>query len=350
MEGQSLLPAASLPAIAVVVPNFNGRHLLQACLEALARQELQPAEIVVVDNGSSDGSAAHVESNFPEVRLVRFEVNRGFAAAVNAGIRATAAPLIATLNNDTIAEPTWLRQLALGLLANPTAGMAASQMLFVYPANVINSAGICVDHAGIAWDRLGGQLAASGSHEPSEVFGACAGAALYRRSMLDEIGLFDEEFFAYLEDVDLAWRARAAGWSAVYVPAARVAHWHSATMIEGSPFKSYLLGRNKVWLIAKNYPTPHLWFYLPVIILYDLAATVYGIFTRRDLSLVRGRLAGLRGLGGALRKRRAARSLRRVSASKIIQSMAALSWPWKVSRRYAHLRPPRGQLNLTQNH
>lgn len=331
----------AISEIAVVIPNYNGRHLLKACLDALGRQIYPATEIVVVDNASGDGSAEYITAHFPAVKLIQFAENRGFAAAVNAGIRATTAPWVATLNNDTIPEPAWLQQLALALSGHPQVSMAASQMLFVDPPNMINSAGIAVDRAGIAWDRCGGSPAIQTPQEPCRVFGACAGAALYRRSTLLDIGLFDEDFFVYLEDVDLAWRAQSAGWSAMYVPAARVAHWHSATMIEGSPFKSYLLGRNKVWLIVKNYPLPYLLLYLPVIIFYDMAAVVYGMFTRRELSLLRGRLAGLRGLSSALRKRRAIQSLRKVPASRIIESMTALTWPWKVSRRYAHLRPAR---------
>ncbi|MEZ4582142.1 MAG: hypothetical protein R3A10_10995 [Caldilineaceae bacterium] len=125
-------------------------------------------------------------------------------------------------------------------------------------------------------------------------------AGLYARAMLDEIGGFGATFFAYLEDVDLAWRARLAGWRCLYQPQARVLHAHSATSGEGSPFKSYLLGRNKVWLLAKNYPQPWLTLYLPVIVVYDLLAALYGWLTRGDAALLRGRWDGLRRLPVAM--------------------------------------------------
>ena len=134
--------------------------------------------------------------------------------------------------------------------------MVASKMLFAHRPEIINSAGIAMDWAGIAWDWRGGEIDTPAEEHDSEVFGPCGGAALYSRRMLDEIGLFDEDFFMYLEDVDLACRARLAGWHCLLPPQARVLHAHSATAGEGSPFKSYQLGRNKIWTLVKNFPQP----------------------------------------------------------------------------------------------
>jgi GT2 family glycosyltransferase len=216
-------------------------------------------------------------------------------------------------------------------------------MIFADRPNVINSTGINLDAVGFAWDRRGGELDDRLETEPVEVFGPCAGAALYRRAMLDEIGLFDEDFFAYLEDVDLAWRARLAGWRCLYVPAARVYHIHSATAVEGSPFKNRLLGRNKVWLIAKNYPMPQLVFYLPLILLYDLAAVLFTLIVRRDVSSWEGRLDGLRGLRRIGGKRQAVQALRQAALDQgrlWRRHLSPLSWPWQVSLRYRHLKAP----------
>src|SRR5262249_33564855 len=191
------------------------------------------------------------------------------------------------------------------------AGTCASQMVFATQPHMLNSCGIGIDRVGIAWDLLGGQPvgADDGLDEP---FGSCAGAALYRRAMLAEIGLFAEGFFAYLEDVDLAiredvgpgWRAGGGGWRRRFVRAARVGAQPPATAGEGSARKRFLLGRNKVWLIARNYPTPALWRWLPLIVAYDLAAVGYGLATRRDGAALRGRLAGLSGLPAVGRARR----------------------------------------------
>ena len=322
----------------VVVPNYNGRRFLEACLRALTEQAHQPAEIILVDNGSEDESVAFMGAHFPTVRLIQQGMNTGFAAAVNAGIRASRCPIIVTLNNDAIAEPGWLDWLLAPFATDQRIGMVASKMLFVKPHGIINSAGICIDRLGIAWDRLGGEPDTN-DERVVDVFGACAGAAAYRRTLLDDIGLFDEDFFAYLEDADLAWRAQLAGWRAVYAPMARVTHWHSATSVEGSPFKSHLLGRNKVWLIAKNYPQPQLWHYLPLIVAYDAAAVLYALLKYRDLHALRGRIEGLRNLRCALAKRKRVQATRCVPAESVVARLEPVVSPRTVTRRYAHLKP-----------
>jgi len=287
--------------VSVVIPNLNGAHLLEPCLGALMRQTVA-VNVIVVDNGSTDNSVALMRDKFPRVQIICNDKNLGFAAPVNQGIRASTTSFVATLNNDTVPEANWAAELLDALRRHPECGSAASKMLFVDPPNIINSCGIAIDRVGIAWDRRGGEPDSS-QDEECAVFGASAGAALYRRAMLDQIGLFDEDFFAYMEDVDLAWRAQNAGWHAIYVPSARVTHWHSATSIEGSPFKSKMLGRNKVWLVAKNYPTPQLWRALPRILFYECAAVGYATLTRGDLNALRGRVAGWRAIHKMWRKR-----------------------------------------------
>ncbi len=325
------------PTVTIVIANWNRCVHLERCLGALELQTLRDFETVVVDNASCDGSIEMVRKQFPRVRVIANSRNLGFATANNVGIRASSAPFVATLNNDTEPRPDWLERLVEPALQDPGVGMVASKMLFAHRPGMLNSAGIALDRAAIAWDRLGGEPDRGGDGV-EEVFGPCAGAALYRRAMLDQIGLFDEEFFAYLEDVDLAWRARLAGWRCLYVASAAVLHVHSATGVEGSPFKSYHLGRNKLWCIAKNYPSPELYWSLPLLVAYDLAAVLYGIATRRDLAGLRGRLAGLIGLPRQWRKRRAVQRLRRVPFSVLARQMAPLATPRGVLERYRHLR------------
>jgi GT2 family glycosyltransferase len=325
------------PAVSVVIANWNGRSHLERCLPALEAQTLDSFEVIVVDNGSSDGSVEMLRLRFPAVRVIAHPVNTGFAAANNSGILASSAPFVATLNNDTEPSPGWLEHLLAPALADPSVGMVASKMLFAHRSGTINSAGIALDLAGIAWDRLGGESDRQ-DDRIIEVFGPCAGAALYRRAMLGQVGLFDEDFFAYLEDVDLAWRARLAGWRCLYAPGASVLHVHSATGVEGSPFKSYHLGRNKLWTIAKNYPAPQLYLLLPLIAAYDLAAVLYGVARRRDVAALRGRIAGLAGLPRQVRKRRRAQALRTVPFSTLRGQLAPLATPLGVLDRYRHLR------------
>lgn len=317
----------------VVIPNWNGRHLLPTCLAALQRQTCPSFETIVIDNGSTDGSVELIRESFPKVRVLVNQENLGFAAAANQAIRASDAKYVALLNSDTQVDHNWLDVLVEAAEADGKIGMCASKMLFADRPGVINSTGICLDLAGIAWDCRGGEADTASDCEVQEVFGPCGGAALYRREMLEEVGLFDQDFFAYLEDVDLAWRARRAGWRAVHVPAARVLHHHSATGVEGSPFKSFHLGRNKVWLLVKNYPFRHAWGYGFLCILYDIAAVAYALISRRDLYALYGRLAALTGLRRMWRKRRAADTLDRFDPAWF----SPLKAPWRVPRRYRHI-------------
>ncbi|MHB1130992.1 MAG: glycosyltransferase family 2 protein [Chloroflexota bacterium] len=325
------------PRITVIVVNWNGVHLLSQCLDSLARQTFGDAETIVVDNGSVDGSVGYLRQHFPGVRVLANESNLGFARANNQAIAASESEFLALLNNDAWVEPSWLQHLLAEADARPAAGSFASKMVFAQAPEVINSTGISIDRAGIAWDRLGGAADAAASQVGCEIFGACAGAALYRRAMLSDIGCFDDDFFAYLEDVDLAWRARLRGWSSFYVPSAKVYHQHSATGGEGSPFKNYLLGRNKLWTIIKNYPMPEMVKYIPLIALYDALSVQYSVILRGDWSPLRGRMAGLAGLRALLGKRRLVQSRRTVSFSDIARLVEPVVRPDLVARRYRHI-------------
>ncbi len=322
--------------VSVVIPTARGRRWLPMCIAALRAQTFRDFEIVVVDNASNDGSAEWL-ANQSDVRVIRNESNRGFAAACNQGICAGNAPFVALLNDDAQPEPQWLEALARAMrdpqtlvagVQSARVGACASLMLFADRPEIVQSAGIAVDRAAIAWDRLRGYPADSAAaQQPREVFGASGGACLYRRAMLDEIGLFDERFFAYLEDVDLAWRAQRAGWRCLYVPQARVLHYTSATSGEGSAFKNRLLGRNKVWLAAKNARLRD----APIIAFYDLAAVVYAGIVRGEWSHLAGRLEGIR---------RTWRFTCQRAGMRQALPFDPLVAPWHVPRRLEHnLRP-----------
>jgi GT2 family glycosyltransferase len=331
--------------VSVVVVSYNGRDLIGACLDSLLAQIYPIAELILVDNGSSDGTVRFVRQTYPVVRVVELANNRGFAGGANVGIRSSTGELVAFLNSDATADPGWLTALVRVAQSRPDVGMVASQMRFMAEPNTINSAGICLDRAGVAWDRGGG--APAGTVELSEeTFGACGGAALYRRALFDDVGVYDDEFFMYLEDVDLAWRAQLAGWRCAYASDARVLHRHSASAVEHSPFKRYLLARNKVWLIAKNYPTPDLFVYLPVIVGLELGALAVNLFGRTPgvsraarLATIRGRFAGLATIGVALRKRGGVQRRRRVPLRHLRATLEPVAWPWVYTRRFSHLYP-----------
>jgi GT2 family glycosyltransferase len=174
---------------------------LESCISSLTEQTYKNFEIVFVDNGSSDGSVGFIQEHYPRVRIVETGKNLGFAGGINAGIRVARGEFILTLNNDTRADPHFLEEIRKPFLQDPKTGMCGSKMVF--PDGRINSTGICISRSGAAWDR-GIYEPDTEQYETSEmIFGPCAGAALYRRSLLDEVGLFDEDFFMYMEDVDL---------------------------------------------------------------------------------------------------------------------------------------------------
>jgi len=322
--------------VSIIIVSWNGQRYLESCLPTVFAQDFTDFEVILVDNGSTDNSLAYVRAHFPQVRVIQNETNRGFAAANNQGIRASRAEFLALLNNDTQVGVTWLRALVQAMISDPAVGMGAAKMVLTEQPGIIDSAGIAIDRSGIAWGIAGGQRdGAAGTNRPAEIFGPSGGAALYRRTMLDEIGLFDEDFFAYLEDVDLAWRAQWAGWKCLYVPAATVLHLHSATSNQIPHFKSRLLGRNKLWLLCKNYPFPQLIWYLPIILLYEALSLGYAWRQHRLGSAFTGRLAALPKIPLMLARRR--RRVKRISAARMLAQLHPVESPLKIVRRYLHL-------------
>jgi len=254
-----------MPAISVVVPNWNGAHLLPVCLDSLRAQTFGDFEVVVVDDGSTDGSVALVRERYPEVRVVRLSRNVGFCRAANAGLRASGGEFAALINNDTEVDPRCLEELAAVMRADPGLGICAPKMVYYDDPGTINSAGHACGPDGVVVDIGRGQPDGEWFQRPREVLGACAGAALYRRRMLDEIGLFDPDFLMSYEDADLSWRAQLAGWRARYVPAAVVKHREGASRGIGSR-QAVLLGlRNTVHVWAKDWPLGALVRHLPAL-------------------------------------------------------------------------------------
>ena len=340
---------------AVIIVNWNGAHHLPGCLSALAAQTDRDFTVWVVDNGSTDGSldlltrattgdwplvatayaAAPPAHNLPPLRLLVNSANTGFAAGNNRALRvALADPTVAycvPLNNDTVAHPNWLRALTTTAAGHPQVGSLTGTLLFAGRPDRVASAGISVHRDGLALDRGVGWAVADLPSAPQPVFGVSAGAALYRRELLTEVGLFDEAFFSYLEDADLAWRARLRGWRALWVPGAHVLHAVSATGGQGSPFKNYHLARNRLWCLIKNLPSS-LWArYAPYILRYDSLALLYGL-VRRDWALIQGRAAALRDRSLMLRQRHLIQAQRTVSDADITRLLVPALGPWAALR------------------
>jgi GT2 family glycosyltransferase len=281
------------PYVDIVIPTWNGWKLLEPCLYSIIAQEYTYYTITVVDNGSTDGTVEQLKQSFPDVRLVSFARNTGFSAAVNAGIKAGSHPLVFLLNNDTELARDCLGKLVEATQCNQHLFFAA-KMLSFHERTLLDGAGDSYLRGGAGY-RLGTMEEDGGVYNRQrEVFGACAGAALYQRTFFEKVGYFDEAFFAYLEDVDINLRACCQGLSCLFVPKARVFHVGSATT--GSKINSTtvrLSTRNSLFVLLKNYSLPLFIRYLPVILLYQFCWLLF--------CLKRGQFAAyLIGLAGVL--------------------------------------------------
>lgn len=252
--------SASVDAKAcVVVPNWNGMDSLADCLDSLLKQTVG-AEVVVVENGSTDGSAEFLQKKYKTVTVLPQPVNRGFAGGVNVGIRYAlekSYEFVALFNNDAVAEPDWLEQL-LAAMDERAVGIATCTFASIDKKH-IDSTGDLYTVWGLAYPRGRGEPLSDRYHEDTEVFGASGGASLYRLKMLEEIGLFDEDFFAYYEDVDLSFRAQLAGWKVRYSPKAIAYHQIGATSGKIRGFATYQTMKNLQLVYYKNVPGRYMW-------------------------------------------------------------------------------------------
>ena len=280
-----------MPALSVIVPAYSNATSVEravAALHAAAAAVDGGAEIVVVMNRRIDGLGLG-----PDTRVLTAHGNLGFAAGVMRGVRETTGEWIAVVNDDCVVAPEALAAALRTGSAAPEIGSVAGLVLFADRPSIVNAAGIVVDVLGVAAERLVG-APASAAARSGDVFGCSGAFALYRRRMLDEVGGFDESFFAYLEDADIAWRAQAAGWRCVFEPAAHAVHAHSSVLGHGSHRKHFLVGRNRVRMLAKNATAAQLIRYGVAIVLYDVAYVAYAAARHRTLAPLLGRVAGLR--------------------------------------------------------
>ena len=312
--------------VAVVVVSWNAKGYLDKCLTSLLKQSYENYEVIFVDNGSKDGSAEFIRRNFPTIRLISLDTNTGFAKGNNIGIaeafKDKDTEHIVLLNSDTIIERDFLKELVALAESEMTIGCCQPKMLSIDDHKIIDAVGITIARDGGAVQLGYGKLDTGEDNEVKEVFGANAGAALYKSEMLKQIGLLDEDCFIYYEDVDLALRARLAGWKCFYAPKAVVYHKHSIAFGKQSPFKEYLLTRNHYYYVIKGLPARMVLFFL-----MRRARNIAGLLVRMAMRLLLADMEGFRSNGRRLkahydavkniprmfRKRKAIKSLRSIS-------------------------------------
>lgn len=239
----------------VVIPNWNGKAYLKDCLDSLLIQKDTAAEIIVVDNGSSDGSVSFLEEHYKAVKVIQFHENTGFCKAVNAGIRAAETEYVILLNNDTRADEYFIKRLEDRIGQSEKLFSVSAKLVSMQNPEIVDDAGDYYCALGWAFAEGKGKQDSPAYSHPKKIFAACGGAAIYRRKIFEEIGLFDENHFAYLEDIDIGYRARIYGYFNMYEPEAVVYHAGSATSgSKYNEFKVNFSSRNSVYIVRKNMP------------------------------------------------------------------------------------------------
>jgi GT2 family glycosyltransferase len=291
------------PLVSIIIVNWNGRHLLARCLESVFNQTFTDFEVILVDNGSTDGSPNYIAATYPDVRLIPLTENRGFTGGNNEGFRQSNGSFIVLLNNDACLKEDWLERMVAVMESDAGLGSCASKIV-IDGTDLLDSAGDLFTTAftGTKWGEC---QKASDFTEPRAVAGPCAAAAIYRRSMLEQIGFLDDDFFLNHEDTDLNLRAWLAGWRCQFVPEAVAYHKVSASIGALSATSVYYLSRNSLWVWTKNVPTVLLFRFLPQRMLYELNSFVNFCLIHGAWSpFFRGKWDALKGLPIMFRKRK----------------------------------------------
>ena len=274
--------AQNKDTVTVVIPNWNGMAYLGDCLASLRRQTMKNFRVIMIDNGSEDGSVDYVRENFPEVHVRAFHRNTGFCKAVNEGIGLAKTPYVILLNNDTVCDERFVEKLYEAVDGREDVFSAASRMMQMDDPALIDDAGDY--YCALGWAFADGRgLPAEKRMKKRKVFAACAGAAIYRKDLLISLGGFDENHFAYLEDIDIGWRAMRSGYVNIYEPDAVVCHAGSASTGSAyNPFKTKLAAQNSVYIIRKNMPVWQILLNLPLLAAGFLIKTLF--FVRKGLA------------------------------------------------------------------
>ena len=306
-----------MPEMSIIIVNWNGKRFLDDCLGSLRRQTFRNFETILVDNGSSDGSAEYIQSRFPEVRLVVLNENRGFTGGNLAGYELASGTIVVLLNNDTEAAPAWLEEIHKASTLHPNAGSFASKMMYFDDRDRIENCGFDLGTFGATLELGRDELDSSHWKALREVFGACGGAVAYRRSMLDQIGFLDPDFFMVYEDVDLSFRAQLHGYGCIHIPTAIVFHRYRASLGAGSPRQVFYSQRNIEFVYFKNMPLGLILQTLPQRFLYEIGAAIHSIGQGSAGPFVRSKLNAIKHFPSLWRKRREIQQSKTVGASHI---------------------------------
>lgn len=322
-----------MDSVSVIIVNWNGGKSIEECLNGLRNQTFKDFSSIVIDNASQDGSLELVQNKYPEVVTISLDENMGFAAANNIVLESIGTEYVALLNNDAVPHPSWLEHLLKALRQNPEIGFAASKMLLHDDPEIIDRAGDVYTTAGTALLR-GRGYSLENYGTPEWVFGACAGAAMYRKRMLDDIGFFDEDFFLLYEDVDLSFRAQLQGYKCVYVPDALVYHYGSSSIGSDTPVSVYYSHRNLEWVYIKNMPAGLILKTIVPHLIYDIGAFFFFLTCGKGKIHIKAKRDALRGLKKALQKRRQIQSNRKVDAFSIWEILEKEEYLPRLKRRF----------------
>lgn len=296
----------------VILVNWNGKTLLSDTLYALQIQTYKPFHTILIDNGSSDGSIEFINQKFPQIETIALGWNSGFAYANNIAIKKCRSPYAVLLNNDAVPSRTWLENLIAALDDYPSAGFGASKMLYFDNPRLIDRVGDAYTDAGVG--KLRGRKKPSESFsKPEWIFGACAGAAIYRTEALKEVGLFDEDYFLINEDVDLSFRLQSRGYKCLYVPEAIVFHKASSSIVHDSETSIYYGHRNMEWVYIKNLPWGLIVKTLPLHIVYNFLAFLLFMRKKHGKTYLRAKFDVVMNLNRLLKKRKNIQSEMKVS-------------------------------------
>ena len=301
------------PLVSLIIVHCKGREILDACLESVFTQTYRPFEVILIDNGSIDGSVDYAHKRYPDMKIISNPSNIGFTPAVNTGIRQSEGTYIALLNDDAAVDKDWLASLVAAAQKDEKIGSCASKQMDFFKPDFFDAAGIRMHRGGFPIGRGRNQQDKGQFAGEEEVFAAHGASGFYRRRMLEEIGMFDSDYLIYNDEIDVAFRMQLAGWKCLYVPGAVLYHMGGQTWAAHDKKRLvFFTERNRIFTILKNYPLTMLFFFSPYLLKYEFDIWLR-FFARLEIEPILARLAVFKYLARMLAKRRAVQENRAIT-------------------------------------